>query len=204
MSANLLAQSAPFLPACLCTLSALSPDHLSVLSLCSNMSSTPAMDTKTCVGKIHEATDSIASAWLARPPIGHRQRPMWEEGCREEVRKLKELIRQVKEPVSVPPLVLAFLIEHNRAVSAKQSNYNYEAFNPDSTILKAGSLFTRDEEYKIHIKKTGWWTDFGAYYRPTVPVLSAHRDISTMCRGRTCRTERSGGVCRPQGGQSGK
>ncbi|KAI0693050.1 hypothetical protein C8T65DRAFT_744893 [Cerioporus squamosus] len=123
------------------------------------MPATETMDITTRISRIRDLTGSIQAGWLARPGLDHPKHLAWEAKCREELIKLKALVRHVQDPLPVPSLVLAFLVEHNRAFTAKERSYNYEALNPNNSYDKAG-LFLRDDKYRFRHRETGWWSEF--------------------------------------------
>lgn len=125
------------------------------------MSHSSKIDVKTRVAEIQQVADSLQSGWLARPSLDNPRRSTWEAKCREELKKLKALVRGVNDILPVPPLVLAFLVEHNRAYTARATDYDYESLNPENSYDKAG-LFVRDKKYKFKPQQTGWWEDPGA------------------------------------------
>lgn len=126
------------------------------------------LDTKTRVARIRDVCDTLQSAWLARPSLDHPQRAVWEQGCRDELLNLKVLVRHVTDVTPVPPLCLAFLVEHNRAYTARERKYDYEALRPDNSYGDAG-LFVRDKSYRFCAKETGWWTKIGTLLFPPSP-----------------------------------
>lgn len=125
------------------------------------MSSATPVDIQILVKKIREQSDIIHSGWLARPAVDHPCRHEWEERCREQLMLLKGLVRQAKRPTPVPPLVLAYIVEHNNAVTTKRP-YNYEDFNPNNALEKAGH-FVRDTKYRFSVQAAGWWQNLGAF-----------------------------------------
>ncbi len=125
----------------------------------------PTIDTNTRVARIRDLCNTLQSAWLARPSLGDPLRAVWEGKCHEELIRLKDLVRHVREDTPVPPIVLAFLVEHNRAFTAHERKYNYEAITPTNSHGKAG-FFYKDETYQFCMKDAGWWVDLGAFITP--------------------------------------
>ena len=112
-------------------------------------------------GNIYALSARCEHAWRARPPRNHPERARWSRQFTVDARNLLTLLSRCTERIVVPPFVVVFSLENNRAY-AEGREMDLDRLDPEMAPGAGLQLFAPDPNYEL-LPQTGWWTRYSEY-----------------------------------------
>ena len=112
-------------------------------------------------GNIYELAARCEHAWRARPPPDHPDLSNWARSFAPDIRALLGLLSECRQPMTVPPFVVALAHENNRAYVEGRA-MDLEHLDPEMAPAGGLQIFEADRNYVL-LPQEGWWTQYGEY-----------------------------------------
>ena len=147
--------------------------------------------------RIEFFSSCLHHAWLARPPVDHPNRAVWEKRYGDEVRRVLGVVQDTgglpTQGVWTPPILAAAIIENNRAFSRAgvQGVFDYERMDPDQVPERVARHFHPSRNWVPLSIDNGWWAGFGKCFGIGFSRCANHSQCYRVLEGKSTAAARA-------------